>query len=105
MNHIAAVGFGERVGDFERELERLIERQRSPADKLLERLAVDVLHHEEKHIFGFVNFVDRADVRVIDGRCGASLSEETASGFVVTNQLGGKCFDGNCSVKFVSSAL
>src|SRR5713101_6600864 len=67
VNDVAAMSFGQRVGQLERELQRLIEGKWTPADELLERLAVDVLHHEEHDIFDFVDFVDRADVGVIDG--------------------------------------
>ena len=39
----------ERVGDLDRVLERAIERQRSLRQSLGQRLAVEVLHHQEVH--------------------------------------------------------
>ena len=91
--------FGERVGQLERELQRLIEGKWPPADELFERLAVDVLHNEEQDILGFVNFVDRADVRMIDSRCSASLAQETRASLLITHQFGGKRLDGDRAVK------
>src|SRR5882724_1335375 len=99
VNDVAAMRFGQRVGQLERELQRLIERKWPPADELLERLAVDVLHHEEQDILGFVDFVDRTDVRVIDGRCSASLAQKSGASLLVTHQFGGKRFDGDRAVK------
>src|SRR5437867_6643808 len=99
VNDVAAMRFGQRVGQLERELQRLIEGKRPPADELLERLAVDVLHHEEHDVLGFVNFVDCADVRMIDSRCSASLPQEAHASLLVTYQLGGKRFDGDRAVK------
>src|SRR6266404_4333918 len=75
MNNVAAVRFGERVNNLERELERLIERKRAAPHELLERLAIDVLHHEEEHIFDFIDFIDGADVRMIDGGCRAIFAQ------------------------------
>ena len=95
MDNVAAMRFGERVDDLQRELERLIERKRAPAHEFFQRLAVDVLHHEEEHIFDFIDFVDRADVRMIDGGRGASFSQEPGAGFLVADEIGGERFDGD----------
>src|SRR5262245_10587978 len=98
MYHVAAMRFSKRVTDFKRELERLIKRQRAAAYELLERLAVDVLHHEEEHIFDFIHFVDCADVGMIDCRCSASFAQEASPRFFVADQFGGERLDCDCAM-------
>ena len=57
----------ERVGDREADLHELRGRERSPRQALLQRLALEQFHRDERRIAGDV--VDRADVGVIECRC------------------------------------
>src|SRR5215471_18396986 len=61
----------ESVGDLDGELERLVERQSPCVQSVLQGLAVKELHHEEGLPFVFVDVVDRADVRILEGGGGA----------------------------------
>ena len=99
MNDAAAVRLGQRVGDFEHEFERLVDGQRAPADGLLERAPIDVLHDEEERAVGLVDLVDGADVRVVDGRSGAGLAHEAGARLLVADQVGGQRFDGDDAVQ------
>ncbi len=52
MHHAVAVRLVERVGHLDGHVERLIQRQRPLHEPLGERLAVEVLHHQEMHGWG-----------------------------------------------------
>jgi hypothetical protein len=58
----------ERVGDLQRDPQRLVQRQRAARDALLERLALDELHDEEVAGAGFFEPEQRGDVRMIQRR-------------------------------------
>jgi hypothetical protein len=57
----------ERVGNLHRDLERLVDRDRSPLDPLFELLALDQLEDQEGLAVGFLEAVDGGDVRVTAG--------------------------------------
>ena len=57
-------------------------------DDLVERLAFDQRHRDEGLAVGFVDLVDGANVCVVEGRGGASLSFESFDHFGQMAQLG-----------------
>ena len=57
----------ERVGDLDRQWQQLIEIERAPGDAMLQRHALEKLHHEERATVLFADIVDGADVGVIQG--------------------------------------
>ncbi len=87
VNDAAGVGSVERVGDFDAPVEQQIERHRTAFDAMFERLALEELHRDEVPAIGFVNFVDRADIRVIQGRGGAGLPLEPFERLPVLRQV------------------
>jgi hypothetical protein len=98
VDDVAAVRLGKRVGDFKHVLKRLVNGERAAVDGLLERAPFDVLHHEEERALGFVDFVNRADVRMINGRSGAGFAHEAGAGFFVADEISRQSFDGDDAV-------
>ena len=67
--------------------------QRPLLDALVEALALDELHHDERAPVSFADLVDRANVRVIQRSGSPCFSVETLAGFLVLQQVGGKEFE------------
>ena len=68
MDDPGRVGGVERVGDLSRDGQRLGERQRAPAHAIVQRVALDQLEHQGRHVAGVFETVDGPDVRMIE-RC------------------------------------
>ena len=66
----------QRVGELEPQVHNLRRRQRPALEPLLERLAFQQLHRDERPALVLVDVVDGADVRVIQGRGGAGFALE-----------------------------
>src|SRR5580700_12249612 len=67
----------ERVGDLNAYIYDLIERHRAAGDAMLERLAVEILHGDEPLAIAFIDFVDGADIRMIQRRSGLRFAFKT----------------------------
>ena len=78
MRDPRAVRLVERVGDLDRDLQRLVERQRTvrSCEARRERLALEILHHEIARALVFADVMDRADVRMIQRRNRACFAFE-----------------------------
>ena len=66
----------EGVCNLDPEIERDFERERPVVDAVLQRLAVEELHRDERLALGLADVVDRADVRVVERRGRARLALE-----------------------------
>ena len=64
MDDVRAVCVGERVRDLDAEPEDLGCRQRSPRQAIVERLAFEILHDDERLAVVVADVVERADMRV-----------------------------------------
>jgi hypothetical protein len=78
----------ERGGDLGAILQRVLELQPLPPDQLVECLAGNKLHSDERLAILLTDFVDRADVGMVQRRGGLCLALETGeslriSGYVV----------------------
>ena len=72
----------QRIGNLRPALEGLCQRQRASAQAPQQRVALEMLHHQEVNcpptgLFG-ADIVKRADIRVVEGRDGACLVLESA---------------------------
>ncbi len=83
----------ERVGNFDSELEHLVERECAALDPMLQRLTVQIFHHDERMPADrfarlkrdLANLVDRADIRMVQRGCSASLAAEALKSGRVAN--------------------
>ena len=70
------VGGFERVGEFRAEFKNSIGREWPPAIKLMKRRALQPFHRHKMAAGVLSDIVNRADVRMIEGRGGAGLALE-----------------------------
>ena len=94
----------ERVGDLRAELEHFVERQRAARDAILQRLAVEQLHHHELLAVVRADVVERADVRVIEVRDDARFALEALHRFGVALTSSGRNLIATLRPSRVSSA-
>ena len=66
----------ERTGDLDGRVDQRIPGQRPAGDPALERLSLEQLHRDEARAVGFLDRVDRADVRMVQGTGGPGLARE-----------------------------
>jgi hypothetical protein len=78
----------ERVGDLDAEIEHALERQRTTRDFLLQRVAVEQLHHDEGLAVVLADVVNHADVRMIQRRGDARFAAEALEHLGIRGQLG-----------------
>ena len=86
MDGVVRVGFGERIDNLPGDRERVEERRRAAAHPGLQCLSLDVLHDDERAAVVFRDFVDGADVGMIERRRRARLAEQTLAGSSVRGQ-------------------
>ena len=86
MHDAFAVRGIERVCNLDGKRENLLDLHRATADPVLERDAIQVLHGDECLPVRLVNFVDGADVGMIESRC--SLRFPLKAGQCLTNNVG-----------------
>ena len=77
----------ERVGDLDRNLQRLVERQRPFLEARGQRLAVEMRHDQVVRAIDAADVVDAADVGMVQGRDGASLALEAGSQIGIASDL------------------
>jgi hypothetical protein len=78
----------ETAGDLDRDVERERERQRTALDPLLDRLAFVERHHDEGLAVALLDRVDRADVRMVEGRRRARLLQEAPARAGIGREVG-----------------
>ena len=76
MEDAEGVGGGEAVGDLDADGEDELQAGWAFGDELIEGLAGDVLHDDEGFLAFFADFVDGADVGVLDGGSHARLAKD-----------------------------
>ena len=62
--------------------------QRARLDLLFDRLPLQIGHREEGLPVNFIYLIDRADIRMIQRRCGLRFTEETGFMFLVFEDVG-----------------
>jgi hypothetical protein len=80
----------EGVGNLDPDVHDLVDVEARGAHVMLERLALEPLHHDVMLALVLADVVDGADVRVVEGRGGAGLALEPFHRARVLRQLGGK---------------
>ena len=88
-NSLAVRGV-ERIGNFNGQGKQAIEFHRPCADQMLQRLAAEAFHHDEHMSFVLADFVDGADVGMIQRRCGTSLASKTFKGLGIGGRIIGE---------------
>ena len=76
MRDALTVSFIQGVGNLDRRLQRLVERQRAPAQPPRQRLALQMLHHQEVDPVLAPHIMERTDVWVIQAGDGLGFALE-----------------------------
>jgi hypothetical protein len=76
MDDVARMRRVERIGDLNSELDQTVDRQRTIVDFALQGSSFEQLEDEERPALIVSDFMDRADVRMVQRRRGARLAEE-----------------------------
>ncbi len=87
------VGDGQGVGDLDGDGQRRKGDEGTAVQQLLERVALDELHHDVDEPVLLAHVVDRADVGVLEGRAQAGLPFEAAAGGLALGELGAQRLD------------
>src|ERR1700733_6098939 len=78
-----------RVRDFDRYRQQALDLKRASIDEMLERRSVEILHRNEGLAFILSDFVNRADVGMIEGGRGSRLASKPFQRlFVVSDFFG-----------------
>jgi hypothetical protein len=85
----------QRLGNLNSQLKNVLDHQRLPGNTVFESLALQQLHRDERSSIGLVNFVDRANVRVVQGRRGFGFPLKTAKGLCIVGEFIGKELQGD----------
>src|SRR5713226_5852388 len=93
MNDPLGMGGIQRVSNLNPQLHYLVNFHSLPGDAVLERLTFQKLHGNEVLAFVLVDFMNGADVGMVQGRGGASFALEAFQGLVISGQLFGKEFE------------
>ena len=99
MDDPLAVGLVQRIRDLNGRLERLLQRQGPLGQPLGQRLALQVLHHQEVHAVLAPHVVERADVRVVQAGDGLGFALEPLLQLRVASDVRGQDFDGDRAVE------
>ena len=100
MDDSARVRLGEALGDLRADANGFLDRHRSADDPLRESLPFAVGHGDERPaVFGLADFVDRADIGVIQSRGGSRFSQEASLGGVFSAEVGRQEFQGDEAVQ------
>jgi hypothetical protein len=95
----AGMRFLQRFGDFSRDVQNFGKRHFAALQALMERFSADPFHHHEWLTCVFADFEDFADVGVIEGGGGNSLSAEAFAGLCIGGERGRQELDGDVTIK------
>jgi hypothetical protein len=99
MRDACTMRFVEGVGDLNRVLKRLVERQRAFGKPVGQRLTFQVLHDEKQRAVVLAHVMQRADVRMVQGRNGPRLMLKPRAELRVTRQVIREDLDGDRAVE------
>ena len=100
MDDALAVGRIQGIGDLDRNLKKGLGIQRAPRDLMLQCGAIQELHDDEWLALVLSDFVNCANVRVVQARCGTCLATEAFQRLSVLCNVRGKELEGNEPAEF-----
>ena len=95
MDDSLAVRGIEGVGHFDRQGEQALELHRPALDQVLQGLAAEALHHDEEMAIVLADFVDGADVGMVQRRSGAGFAAEAFESLGILGSIVGKKLQGD----------
>ena len=97
-----AFGMGsvQSIGNFDSRTEQVFKLHRPTRDGVFQCFALQTFHRDEAPAVMLADFVDGANVRMIQRRSGTSLSAEPFKGLRVSRQFIGQEFEGDEAAEF-----
>src|ERR1700693_346261 len=89
----------EGIGDFNANFENGINLDRAAVDAMLQGLAFEQLHDDERSIIVFADIVNGADIGMVQGGSGASFALKAFEGLRIGGRVFGKEFKGYAVVE------
>ncbi len=89
----------ERVGNLKAQIEHRFDFQRLAINLVPERLPLQQFHGNKSSPIRLVNFVDGADVRVVQGGRSLGLPLETAESLCIVGEFFGKELEGDVAIE------
>ena len=77
MNHAVGMGIGECICYLQAVTVHVIGGQPLAADDAAQGAAFQILHRDVGHVIGFADFINRADIGMIQGRGGAGFAHQS----------------------------
>jgi hypothetical protein len=100
MNDPSGVSCVQCLGDLDGEREKDFHFQRTPSDAVLQSRAVQKLHRDERMTIVLADFVNRADVGVVESGCSASLTTKSFESLRVLSYILRQEFQGDKATEF-----
>ena len=101
MNDASLVRVRQRVSHLARITQRRVERHPAACQHLVQRLAGDVLHGDVWLTAGLGDFVNRADVGVVEACGGAGFAQQPRARLLVGKPRGGQQLQGDVAVESI----
>ena len=79
----------QRVGNLDAHVEQRVQAQRTRGEPILQRRPLQILHHDERSPVLLADVVDRADVWMVERRCGPGFALKAAQRLGITRQIFG----------------
>src|SRR5207245_10048472 len=105
MNDTLSVPRIQRIADFDPQRQYRLNLQRPASNAVLQRCAIQKLHGDERLAILLANFVDSADIGMVEGRSSPSLAAEAFQRRRVLPDILGRNLSATNRPSEVSSAL
>ena len=89
------MGGVERIGNFDGQFEHPVEVERCPAKQLAKRMSFQAFHSNEEIALLFSDFVDSADIWMVQRRRDAGFATEPIICLGIAGKVVGEEFEGN----------
>ena len=93
------VGSFKAIGNLDADVQEFRYFYGLVANALLERLALEQFHGDKWSAFEFSNIVNRADVRMVESRCGSRFAPKSLNGLGILRNVVGKELESNITAQ------
>ena len=87
MRDAFAMRLVQRIGNLDRVLQHLLQRQRTFQQSLRQRLAFEIFHHQKIDFVLMASVVERADVRMVQAGDGLCFALESFAQFGTVGEM------------------
>ena len=104
MHNALLVGGLQPVGKLARDVQSVSQLQNPLGNSIFQALPLDVSHHEKRMAFDFIDFMNRADIRMVNQSRSPGFPEQPSAPLAVPEQTSGKKLQCHPAPDTVSSA-